>query len=120
MSLIFVVCGSGDTSIIEAVSSRTEGHEVDYITNMDIAIARLGRKQYNLIIVSKAPGRTTSLDFLDTIRYTRSTKGAVIILVEHHPTEGARMAAALRGRSIFKFKANEMEEMKSLLERILH
>jgi hypothetical protein len=119
MASIFIVCSKEDTDIKNAILSQVEGHEVEYVTNMDIASARIGKKQFGLIIVSKAPGRSSTLDFLDTLRYTRSTKGATIVLIEHHPTEGARMEASLRGRNTFKFKATEMEEMKTLLGRIL-
>lgn len=92
---------------------------VDLETSFDRALSKVGKKKYDIVVVSSGDGKTDMLDLAEGIKFSKASKHADVILVDRHPTSSAKFVGLLRGRRVIKYSPNQITELVSLVERML-
>jgi len=116
---VFIVDGTEDRLYYNIVNKFVRVQDLDVEHSMDRGVAKLGQKPYDLIVVSRTPGKLDLYDVADAIKSSKVNKKADIILLEDNPTQAAKFVGALRGRRVYRLRSNELEKFEDLTGRML-
>ena len=118
MIRVFTIDNTEQGLYFNAVANHVDKRNIDTDSSLDRAAARLGRKTYDLIIMSRGTGRLDLYDIADVIKQSRLNKSADIIILEDNPTVATRLQGMLKGRRVYRFKSNQIAELDYMLERM--
>lgn len=118
-SIFFVYDSEDEIAVSEKLKGLSPKMELAEESSYDRAAAKIAKNRYDIIVVGSGRGRLTMLDVADSIRGSRPSKHADVVVLERHPTETAKFIGILRGKRVFKFRLNQIDELVKLIERML-
>lgn len=114
--LVYVLDSTKNSIIYHAINRPGDNFVVDAAGSVEVALASIFKKPYDLIVLSQTSGRTSVYDLAEEIKHTKLKKAPSIAIVDDNPTVTARLASTLRGRSVFTFNFSQLDKLSDLIQ----
>jgi DNA-binding response OmpR family regulator len=119
MIKILSIDSTEDLLYYNSVSKLARPENVDHARSIDVAISRIKENHYDLITVSRTPGRLDLYDVADEIKKSVANRRTAVILFEDNPTLSTRFEIALSGRRVMRFKTTQVGDFEEVLKGVL-
>ena len=116
--LVFVLDSTEDQSIYGSVIEHLSETDVDFSDNMDAALSRIPKRKYDVIVLSRAGGKTNIYDIAEEIKFTRTVGRSEVVLIEDNPTIASRVNGILRGRKVHNYKLSQLKDFSNLIGKV--
>lgn len=116
---VLVVDKTDDNMLYETVNSSKDGLEIELVKNMDAAMSRGVSKPFDLVVLSRAEGRHSSIyELIEKMKYSMNAKHSEYIIVEDSPNVATKLRMQLRGRPVYVFNFDQLGELEKLLKEM--
>lgn len=119
MPSVFILDTDEGLTIFNQVKALVGENNVDVENNIDVALGRIHKKNYDLLVIIDGKGKSNLLDFADVVNQTRTLRHTDVLILEKSLPTTERIVRLFRGRRVYRFKHTEVDLFNKTLESLL-
>lgn len=119
MPAVFVLDTDTEMNVYSKVKGLVGENNVDLESSIDVAISRIHKKKYDLLIIIDGKGKSNLFDLADVVNQTRTLRQTDVLILEKSLPVAERVVRLFRGRRVYRFKHTEVDLFNKTLESML-